>query len=302
MTILAPPPRRPLRAALLSLVALLTLAAPAALRAEPDPSPTPTASPTPTPPAEEAPPPREGAPQEGAPAAPPEAPRARLERLLRETRVHFEFKRAPLGDILQALAKASEVPIVLGRRAQAVLERRKFLIKYIADRTGVEVLVDLCKAAHLDYLIRGKDVLVDTPKRINALRAAQGLAEKAVVLSPADVTKALYTKSLSLQARERDLSAVLSFLRQETGIPFVVLSEERGKDDPPLVVTLDLTSVTLRELLDRCLHPLGLDWVQGGRAIVVGSTKAIAAQRKAQAQEQEQEQAPKEQAGADKAR
>lgn len=217
-----------------------------------------------------------------APAKPAETPPERHLRILKETMVHFDFRRAPVEHILRALAKASDVPIALGRKAKTVLDKRKFKIKYVASRRGDQVLTDLCKAAALDFVIRDKGVLVDLPGRIRKLRKAQGLGGKAVKLTPKDVTKALTTKTLSISATKRSLESVLVFLRTETGIPFVQLSEKRNKDAPPLIVSISLTSVPLKELLDRILHPLALDWIQQGRVILVGSTKAIEEQRKLQ--------------------
>jgi len=214
------------------------------------------------------------------PAKAPETPVEKHARILEETTVHFDFRRAPIEDILRALSKASDVPIALGRTAKEVLDKRKFKIKYVASRRGDQVLTDLCKAAALDFVIRDKGVLVDLPGRIRKLRKAKGLGGKSVKLTPKDVTKALTTKSLSITATKKSLESVLVFLRSETGIPFVQLSEKRKKDAPPLVVTLSLTSVPLKELLDKVTHPLGLDWIQRGRVILVGSTKAIAEQRK----------------------
>jgi hypothetical protein len=214
------------------------------------------------------------------PQKPVETPIQRQARILKETTVHFDFRRAPIEHILRALAKASEVPIALGRTAKKVLDKRKFKIKYVASRRGDQVLTDLCKAAGLDFVIRDKGVLVDLPGRIRKLRKAQGLGGKSVKLTPKDVTKALTTKTLSISATKKSLESVLVFLRSETGIPYVQLSEKRKKDAPPLVVTISLTSVPLKELLNKVLHPLGLDWIQRGRVILVGSTKAIAEQRK----------------------
>ena len=90
-------------------------------------------------------------------------PVQRHARILKETTVHFDFRRAPIEHILRALAKASEVPIALGRTAKKVLDKRKFKIKYIASRRGDQVLTDLCKAAALDFVIRDQGVLVDLP-------------------------------------------------------------------------------------------------------------------------------------------
>lgn len=249
----------------LFLLALL-LAAPA-LAQEPTPSPKPA-------------PKAEKGEEPAKPAKPPETPVERHARILKETTVHFDFRRAPIEHILRALAKASDVPIALGRTAKKVLDKRKFKIKYVASRRGDQVLTDLCKAAALDFVIRDKGVLVDLPGRIRKLRKAQGLGGKSVKLTPKDVTKALTTKTLSIAATKKSLESVLVFLRTETGIPFVQLSEERKKNAPPLVVTLSLSSVPLGQLLDKILHPLDLDWIQRGRVILVGSTKAIAEQRK----------------------
>ena len=48
---------------------------------------------------------------EGAkPQKPAETPVERHARILKETTVHFDFRRAPIQDILRALAKASDVP------------------------------------------------------------------------------------------------------------------------------------------------------------------------------------------------
>ncbi|MBL4850001.1 MAG: hypothetical protein JKY65_31115 [Planctomycetes bacterium] len=202
-------------------------------------------------------------------------------RLLKETTVHFDFKRAPIEDILRALSKASEVPIALGRKAKTVLDKRRFKIRYVASRRGDQVLTDLCKAAALDFVIRDKGVLVDLPGRIRKLRKSQNLGGQAVKLTPKDVTKALTSKTLSMTATKRSLESVLLFLRTETGIPIVQLSEKRKRGAPPLVVTIRLSSVPLKELLDKILAPLGLDWIQQGRVILVGSIKAIAEQREA---------------------
>ena len=224
--------------------------------------------------------PKPGAPRPDAPKGAPETAPERHARLLEETTVHFDFKRAALEDILRALSKASEVPIALGRSAKIVLDKRRFKIKYVASRRGNDVLSDVCKAASLDYVIRDAGVLVGLPGRIRKLRKSQNLGGQAVKLTSKDVTKALSSKTLSIAATRRSLESILAFLRSETGIPFVQLSEERKKGEAQLLVTISLTSVPLEELLDKILGPLKLDWMQQGRVILVGSVKAIAEQRK----------------------
>lgn len=229
------------------------------------PSPTP---PAPRPPAKRAP-----------PAQPAEAPVARHRRLLRETVVHFEFQRAPVEDIFAALEKASEVRVRLGKAARRALEKRRFKIKYVADRTGEQVLSDVCKASALDFVVVPEGVYVDTPRAIRKLRKKLGLTGKALRLSGADVAKLLETKELSLVSRERPLSEFLRFLRAETGIRFVRLSPAKAGQPEPKV-TVKTTATPLHEVLDLAFAPLQLDWIRSGSVVLVGSAAEIAEQRK----------------------
>ncbi|MGE0712480.1 MAG: hypothetical protein AB7N76_01375 [Planctomycetota bacterium] len=266
----------PPRPSLLPLVWLLLALGPLAAAQAPAPPPQPPQEqPKPKPAAKEQParPPREG----------------HLD-ALEDAVVHFEFQRAPLEDILFALARATKVEVHLGKGAQKALDRRKLKIRYVADRTGEQVLRDLCKAASLDYLVSDEGVLVDLPPVIARLRKKLGLDEEAVKLRPKDVARMLETKELSFQARERPLSQVLAFLAKETGIRFVRLTPSPPQDgkaapatDPP--VTLDTSSTPLGELLDRILKPLKMGWLRAGTVILVGTEQEVEAQRAPQPQQ-----------------
>lgn len=219
-------------------------------------------------------------PAEKKPAPPPkEDPVARHQRVLRKTVVHFEFQRAPVEDIFAALEKATDVRVRLGKAAQRALKKRKFKIKYIADRTGEQVLGDVCKASALDFVVVAEGVFVDTPRAIRKLRKKLGLDGKALRLTGKDVAKLLETKELSLVSRERPLSEFLRFLRAETGIRFVKLTPTKSGQPEPKV-TVKTTSTPLKEVLDLALAPLKLDWIRSGSVVLVGSKEEIAEQRK----------------------
>jgi hypothetical protein len=247
--------------------------------------------------ADEGPPRKPGEPgkpgPEKAPAkkAPPKKapPRLRIRATLKKTVVHFSFQRAPLEDILLALERATKVKVRIGRAGRRTLEKRKFKIKYVADRTGLQVLQDVCKAGALDFLVSDEGVLVDLPKTIKKLRRKLSLNETALRLSAKDVAKMLVTKELSLSSRKKRLSTVLAFLTQETGVRFVRMSpakdaKKKGhkrpapRTDP--AITIHTTSTPLGKILDLALHPVGLDWVRTGSVILVGTKKQVTEQRK----------------------
>lgn len=223
--------------------------------------------------------PKDEAPKPQPPAKVPA--RVAFERQLAKTTVHFEFMRAPLGDIFQALERATDVRVRIGKRARRALAKRKLKIKYVASRTGVQVLVDLCKAAALDFLITDEGVIVDEPAVIKALRRRLDLGGKALKLTNKDVRSLLKTKTISLALRERPLSEFLRLMRQETGVRFVSLTPTKaGKPEPRVSVTTSASP--LREVLNLAIHSIDHDWVVSGNVILVGDKKTIAEQRKPQ--------------------
>ena len=212
------------------------------------------------------------------PAAPKKkVTRADVLKTLNETTVHFDFRRAPLSDIAEALARASGVRVRIGKKARKALERRKFKMKYVADRRGDQVLGDLSKAAALDFLVTAEGAYLDVPKEIRRLRKKLGLPGKATRLKAADVKKMLTTKTLSLAAVEQPLSEVLAFLRKETGVKLVLLANELSAAK----VTLTATTTPLGDLLGQICAPHGLDWLRQGTVIVVDLSEKIEAQKKA---------------------
>jgi hypothetical protein len=216
------------------------------------------------------------------PVAKPVAPKKKVTRAdvlktLNETVVHFDFRRAPLGDIVEALGRASGIRVRIGRKARKALERRKFKMKYVADRRGDQVLSDLSKAAALDFIVTAEGAYLDVPKEIRRLRKKLGLPGKATRLKAADVKKMLTTKALSLAAVEQPLREVLSFLRKETGVKLVLLADELSAAK----VTLTATSTPLGNLLDQICATQGLAWLRQGSVIVVDVIEKIEAQKKA---------------------
>lgn len=196
---------------------------------------------------------------------------------LESTQTHFSFRRAPLPDILTALELATGVPVRLGDGAAKLLTKRKFKIRYVGDRTGLQVLEDLAKAAALDFEVTDDGALVDEAKPLAALRRELGLDPRRVKLTADDVARLLEDKRLSLVARERSLPAVLAFLRRETGIRFVRLGVDPEVAPPKLTAQLD--DQPLGEVLTALLEPHDLAWLQRGTVIVVGSQATIDAQR-----------------------
>lgn len=216
----------------------------------------------------------------GAPAA-PKAPAAPTRddhlKALEKTVVHFDFARAPLPDVASALQAASGVPVEVGKAARRVLDKRKFRLKYVADRTGVQVLTDLAKAAALDWEVTDVGAVIDTAGALKALRAKLGLPARTLRLSPADVAKMLETKRLSLSVREQPLPAVLDFLRRETGVRYVLVRSD--PEAAPPKVTLAVTSVALGDLLDQVLAPHGLAWMRQGNVVLIDAVDVIARQK-----------------------
>jgi hypothetical protein len=192
-----------------------------------------------------------------------------------DTVVHFDFKRAPLVDITEALALASKVRIRIGKKAMQALERRRFKMKYIADRRGDKVLTDLAKAAALDFFVSDEGVYFDVPKEIRRLRKKLGIKGKSLELTKADVTRMLTTKTISLAAHEQSLSEVLEFLRKETRVRIVLTADVDAK------LTLTATATPLGELLDRICEPHGLDWLQQGNVLMIDLADEIARHKKA---------------------
>ena len=209
---------------------------------------------------------------------PPDAPKVDLERraahlkTLEETLVHFEFARAPLTDVTRALERATQVKVAIGPKGKAALEKRKFRMKYVADRTGVQVLEDLAKAAALDWEVTDEGAVLDLPASLAKLRRELGLPARKRLLTPEDVEKMLDQKKVDLTARERTLAQVLDFLRAETGIGFVHLAGE-GEAMPR--VSLSTGELSLREVLDRVAEKAGLAWARQGNVIVVGAEDAV---------------------------
>lgn len=213
-----------------------------------------------------------------APAAPRDAARDAAARkahldVLEKTTVHFEFGRAPLSDVARALERATSVPVTIGAKAREALARRKFKMKYVASRTGLQVLEDVSKAAALDWEVTGEGAVLDLPAALQELRKELGLPARKRLLTPQDVEKLLDGKKIDLTARDRTLEDVLEFLRRETGIGFVHLSEEGAP--PPGRVDLSTGEVKLREVLDRLCEKLGLAWGRQGNVIVLGREDAV---------------------------
>lgn len=230
---------------------------------------------------------QEPAPQPPAAPAPPKGeqdPQRQAHLLaLRGTTVHFDFRRAPLEDIAAALEKAAGVPVRVGAAAKRLLDKRKFKMRYVADRTGAQVLEDLAKAAALDVEVGPDGAVLDTPKEVKKLRTRLGLPQKEVRASGDDVAKMLTTKRLTLVARERPLQAVLDFLQTETGVRVVRLGADvpEGAAPPPEPkVTVTITDEPLGTVLDRVLQPLGWGWNRQGSVLLVGPAEVIAAQPK----------------------
>jgi hypothetical protein len=221
--------------------------------------------------------------QDGAPppVAPPPAPGqdAREAHLaaLRATVVHFDFRRAPLADVLAALERASGVPVRIGDAGRRALERRRFKMRYVADRTGLQVLEDLAKAAALDAEVTAEGAVLDTPGQVRRLRERLGLPAKPVRAAADDVARMLETKRLTLQARERALDLVLDFLRDETGVRFVVLADDADASDAEAPrLTVQVTDEPLKTVLDLLLEPVGWAWLRQGSVVLVGPADVIA--------------------------
>jgi hypothetical protein len=211
--------------------------------------------------------------QEPEPAQPPG--RAAHLRKLDETVVHFDFARAPLSDVTTALERAIGVPVRIGDKAAQALAKRKFKLKYVADRTGVQVLEDLAKAAALDWEVTAEGAVLDLAPALQKLRKELGLPAKKRLLSPEEVERLLDAKKIDLTARDRTLGEVLDFLRLETGIGFVHLPGE-GEATPPRV-HVSTGELPLREVLDRLAEKTGLAWARQGNVIVIGAEEAVRA-------------------------
>ena len=209
------------------------------------------------------------------PAAPVNARHKNL-KALRDTIVHFDFKRASLEDIVVALDKASGVRVRIGKSAMKALERRRFRMKYVADRRGDQVLTDLAKAAALDVVVTDEGAYFDTPRQIRKLRKKLGLPGRALRLTAKDVEKMLETKEVSLASVKQELSGVLEFLAKETGIRFVLVAQDQ-KDVP---ITLKVTATALNDLLDQLVAPHGLGWMRQGSVIMLDTAEQIAKQKK----------------------
>lgn len=220
--------------------------------------------------------------QDGAPApvAPPPAVQDTREAhlaALRATVVHFDFRRAPLADIVAALERASGVPVRIGDAGRRALERRRFKMRYVADRTGLQVLEDLAKAAALDVEVTADGAVLDTPGQVRRLRERLGLPAKPVRAAADDVARMLETKRLTLQARERAMDLVLDFLRDETGVRFVVLTDDADASDAEAPrLTVQVTDEPLKTVLDLLLQPVGWAWLRQGSVVLVGPADVIA--------------------------
>jgi hypothetical protein len=202
--------------------------------------------------------------------------REAYEETLEATIVHFEFRRAPLEDIAVALERASGVQVQIGEGATKLLRKRKFKIRYVADRTGLQVLEDLAKAAALDFEITDEGAILDEAKTLAALRAELGLEPRRLALEPREVAAMLEDKRLSIVARERSLAAVIAFLRRQTGIRFVRLQAEAAEPQ----ITARITDEPLGVVLTKLLEPLEMSWLQRGTVVVIGSRETIEAQRR----------------------
>lgn len=205
------------------------------------------------------------------PADPPSGRSAHLEKL-GQTTVHFDFARAPLPDVTRALERATGIPVKIGEKGEQALAKRKFKLKYVASRTGIQVLEDLAKAAALDWEVTDEGAILDVPAALKKLRKELGLPARSTRLTPADVERLLDQKKIDLTARDRTLAQVLDFLRLETGIGFVHLAEE---DAPLARVSLATGELPLRQVLDQLVKKLGLHWARQGNVVVIGSEAAV---------------------------
>lgn len=210
--------------------------------------------------------------QEAAP--PPDAGRrAQQLQKLRETLVHFDFARAPLTDVTRALERATGVTVRIGEKGEQALLKRRFKLRYVADRTGVQVLEDLAKAAALDWEVTDDGAILDLPAVLKKLRKDLGLPARTVRLTPEEVEKLLDQKRIDLTARDRTLTEVLDFLRQETGIGFVHLV--RPEDPEPPRVTISTGEVSLREVLSQVSQKTGLAWARQGNVVALGAEESV---------------------------
>jgi hypothetical protein len=215
------------------------------------------------------------------PAGPAGATRDAYRATLGRMVVHFDFERAPLTDVTAALEHATGVPVRVGEAARRALATRRFKMRYVADRTGMQVLADLAKAAALDAEVTDEGAVIDTPLEVRALRKRLGIAGAAIRVTADDVAKMLDSKRLTVVSVDRPLDDVIGFLVRETGVRYVKLGE--GDEPTPLEqqprVTTRITDEPLRVVLDRLFRPIGWDWLRQGNVILVGPSDAIAAQR-----------------------
>ncbi|RMG14144.1 MAG: hypothetical protein D6731_10740 [Planctomycetota bacterium] len=221
--------------------------------------------------------PAEGTPEGQGGAAPrglPTEAAARRERLrarLNEAVVHLSFRRARLSEVLVALERACGVPCRLGAKAQRVLRKRKFRLRYVADRRAADAVRDLARAAALDAEVTPEGVVFDLPRELRRLRRSLGLPVAPIRPRAEDVARMLRTKTVRLVARGRPLAEVLAFLRRETGVGIVLAA----RDVAQTPVTLVRVEAPLGELLDALTRPLGLDWMRQGSAVLVDRAEAI---------------------------
>jgi hypothetical protein len=206
-----------------------------------------------------------------------DAHRATLQRMV----VHFDFARAPLEDVTAALERATGVPIHVGDAARQALAARRFKMRYVADRNGLQVLADLAKAAALDAEVTADGAVIDTPQEVRRLRKRLGIEGTAIRVTPDDVARMLDTKRLTVLSVDRPLDEVIAFLSRETGVRHVKLGPGDGPPPDAPNVTTRITDEPLRVVLDRLFRPIGWDWMRQGNVIVVGPADLIAEQRAA---------------------
>ncbi|MDF1664031.1 MAG: hypothetical protein P1V97_19840 [Planctomycetota bacterium] len=206
-----------------------------------------------------------------------ETARRQLKETLEDTQVHFDFARANIPTIINALASATGVAFKVDKSAMKDLKKRRVSLRYKSDHTAYRCLMDVTKHAKLDFFITKQGVVVGTRSSINRLRKKLGIKKKKIrILSASEALKVMDTSKHTLRCTKKKFSSVLTYFRRATPLKYFF---DGPKEDLEKLVTFDVYQRPLRSILDKVFEPLGLDFMLQGNVVYIASKEKIAAIR-----------------------
>lgn len=203
-----------------------------------------------------------------------ETARRQVKETLEDTQVHFDFARAKIPTIINALAAATGVAFKVDKSAMKDLKKRRVSLRYKSDHTAYRCLSDVTKHAKLDFFITKEGVVVGTRSSINRLRKKLGIKKKKIrILSASEALKIMNTSKHTLRCTKKKFTSVLNYFRKATPLKYLY---DGPKEHLAKLVTFDVYQRPLRSILDKVLEPLGLDFMLQGNVVYIASAEKIA--------------------------